>query len=162
MYNYSFSVCKFLHLHSSWVITKLSCKYLFMSCWLLTCHGVLPGCVFTLVTVVTGIATGLIVCLRLLQPHHLSGGSRGARYVATHTYTHIQGPYLTLRHLRYQHMFGFTATERTFEHFLSISCLTLFFTCTFLTQMHFQRAKHWVISAPSHLLYFYLCRFTCI
>lgn len=45
-----------------------------------TRHGVLPGCVLTLVAMVTGIASRLVVCLPLLQHHHLPGGSRSACY----------------------------------------------------------------------------------
>lgn len=52
---------------------------------ILTGHGVLPGCVFTLVAMVTGIASRIIVCLPLLQRHHLPGGGRGACYTQTHT-----------------------------------------------------------------------------
>lgn len=51
----------------------------------LTCHGILPGCVFTLVAVVTGIACRLVV-LPLLQRQHVSGRSRGARFVLRDTH----------------------------------------------------------------------------
>lgn len=50
-----------------------------------TCHGVLPGLVFALAAMVTGIASRLVVCLPLLQCHHLPGRSRGTRYKHTHT-----------------------------------------------------------------------------
>lgn len=50
-----------------------------------THHGVLPGCVLALVAMVTGIASRLVVCLPLLQRHHLPGGCGSARCTQAHT-----------------------------------------------------------------------------
>lgn len=50
----------------------------------LTCHGVLPGGVLTLVAMVTRISSSqLIVCLPLLQTHHLSWRGWGTRLKQT-------------------------------------------------------------------------------
>lgn len=67
-----------------------------------TRHGVLPGCVLTLVAMVTGIASRLIFCLPLLQCQHLPGGSRSACYTHKHTYTKM-GIMFKLKSIIYHH-----------------------------------------------------------
>lgn len=56
-----------------------------------TRHGVLPGCMFTLVVI--SIASGLIFSFPLLQCHHVSWWSRSTCYTHTcaHTDTHTKG-----------------------------------------------------------------------